>query len=245
MAGRSRSSARTFTAGGRSPASPDSLPMNDVVHAPKRQQELFFAALNCPVRRRAGSSRPPLRGRSGLAPLAGGGTSPPDHPPARARPGNHARGYGFEGSEHTPSSEAEALAQALKPEEAGDRIGPYRLIEPLGEGGFGVVWWPNRSSRCGARCAQDHPPGHEQPRGHRPLRAGAQALAVMDHPGIARSSTRARRPSADRTLRWSWCAGCRSRSSATSIPSPAPAPGDVQASVLRRASRAPEGHHPP
>ena len=27
----------------------------------------------------------------------------------------------------------------LKPEEAGDRIGPYKLLQQIGEGGFGVV----------------------------------------------------------------------------------------------------------
>src|SRR4051812_9091738 len=28
----------------------------------------------------------------------------------------------------------------LKPDEVGERIGPYKLLEQIGEGGFGTVW---------------------------------------------------------------------------------------------------------
>src|SRR4029434_5128230 len=38
------------------------------------------------------------------------------------------------------SLEIESELARLKPEEAGDRIGPYKLREQIGEGGFGVVW---------------------------------------------------------------------------------------------------------
>src|SRR4030095_11712845 len=38
------------------------------------------------------------------------------------------------------SPEIEAELARLKPEEAGERIGPYKLREQIGEGGFGVVW---------------------------------------------------------------------------------------------------------
>jgi eukaryotic-like serine/threonine-protein kinase len=38
------------------------------------------------------------------------------------------------------SPEIEAELARLKPEEVGERIGPYKLREQIGEGGFGVVW---------------------------------------------------------------------------------------------------------
>ena len=39
-----------------------------------------------------------------------------------------------------PSPEVEAELARLKPEEGGEMIGPYKLREQIGEGGFGVVW---------------------------------------------------------------------------------------------------------
>jgi anti-sigma factor RsiW len=36
--------------------------------------------------------------------------------------------------------EVEALLARLKPEESGERIGPYKLLQQIGEGGFGTVW---------------------------------------------------------------------------------------------------------
>src|SRR5215203_1045353 len=38
------------------------------------------------------------------------------------------------------SPQLEAEFAKLKPEEAGDQIGPYKLREQIGEGGFGTVW---------------------------------------------------------------------------------------------------------
>lgn len=75
----------------------------------------------------------------------------------------------------------------LKPEEAGDYIGPYRLVEQLGEGGFGVVWKAQQERPVKRVVAlkvikigmdtKDVMARFEQER---------QALAVMDHSNIAK-----------------------------------------------------------
>jgi serine/threonine protein kinase len=44
------------------------------------------------------------------------------------------------GKERVGVAEVKAEMARLKPEEAGERIGHYRLLEQIGEGGFGVVW---------------------------------------------------------------------------------------------------------
>ncbi len=83
--------------------------------------------------------------------------------------------------------ELEKQFAALKPEEAGDRIGNYKLIEQIGEGGFGLVWLAEQQFPMKRRVAlkiikigmdtRDVIARFEQER---------QALAVMDHDNIAR-----------------------------------------------------------
>jgi serine/threonine protein kinase/tetratricopeptide (TPR) repeat protein len=83
--------------------------------------------------------------------------------------------------------EIEAELARLKPEEAGDRIGPYKLREQIGEGGFGVVWVAEQQAPVRRTVAlkiikmgmdtREVVARFEQER---------QALALMDHPNIAR-----------------------------------------------------------
>ena len=46
----------------------------------------------------------------------------------------------------------EQLAR-LKPAEAGDRIGPYKLLQQIGEGGFGTVWMADQEKPIRRRVA--------------------------------------------------------------------------------------------
>ena len=88
-------------------------------------------------------------------------------------------------AERTVSIESEL--QRLKPEEAGERIENYKLLERLGEGGFGVVWVAEQEKPMRRRVAlkiiklgmdtREVIARFEQER---------QALAMMDHPNIAK-----------------------------------------------------------
>ena len=85
------------------------------------------------------------------------------------------------------SPDTRADFAGMKTEAAGECIGPYRLIEQIGEGGFGVVWL----------AEQDRPVKRQV--ALKIIRLGMdteeviarfgqerQALAVMDHPNIAK-----------------------------------------------------------
>jgi serine/threonine protein kinase len=85
------------------------------------------------------------------------------------------------------SPETEAELARLKPEEAGEWIGPYKLMEQIGQGGFGTVWVADQEKPVRRRVAlkiiklgmdtRDVIARFEQER---------QALAMMDHPHIAK-----------------------------------------------------------
>ncbi|MBX7209562.1 MAG: protein kinase [Verrucomicrobiaceae bacterium] len=72
-------------------------------------------------------------------------------------------------------------------EKSGDRIGPYKLLQEIGQGGFGTVWMADQEQPVRRRVAlkiiklgmdtKEVVARFEQER---------QALAMMDHPNIAR-----------------------------------------------------------
>jgi serine/threonine protein kinase/WD40 repeat protein len=69
----------------------------------------------------------------------------------------------------------------------GDRIGPYRLMEQIGEGGFGLVFVAEQSEPVRRKVAlKVLKPGMDTRDIVARFEAERQALALMDHPNIAR-----------------------------------------------------------
>lgn len=72
-------------------------------------------------------------------------------------------------------------------EHAGQNIGPYRLLSPIGEGGFGTVWLAEQTAPVRRRVAvKVIKAGMDTRQVLARFEAERQALARMDHPGIAR-----------------------------------------------------------
>jgi serine/threonine protein kinase len=69
----------------------------------------------------------------------------------------------------------------------GDRVGPYTLVEMIGEGGFGTVWLAERREPMVQRVAlKIIKPGMDSRAVVARFEQERQTLAVMDHPGVAR-----------------------------------------------------------
>jgi serine/threonine protein kinase len=72
-------------------------------------------------------------------------------------------------------------------ERPGDRIGPYKLLEVIGEGGFGVVWLAERREPMVQRVAlKIIKPGMDSRAVIARFEQERQALAMMDHPNVAK-----------------------------------------------------------
>ena len=81
-----------------------------------------------------------------------------------------------------------ALAKGQAPSlPAGGRIGPYKLVSRIGEGGFGEVWVGERREPFAQRVALKLiKPGMDSKSVIARFEQERQALAVMNHPGIAK-----------------------------------------------------------
>ena len=85
------------------------------------------------------------------------------------------------------SLEMEAEFARLKPEEAGERIGHYKLLQQIGEGGFGVVWMAEQEQPVRRRVAlKIIKLGMDTKEVIARFEQERQALAMMDHPNIAK-----------------------------------------------------------
>ena len=91
---------------------------------------------------------------------------------------------------HLDSPLLQATAEPANPhllDREGDRIGPYRLRERLGEGGMGVVWAAEQKQPLRRKVAlKVIKPGMDSSQVIARFEAEREALAMMDHPNIAR-----------------------------------------------------------
>jgi serine/threonine protein kinase/tetratricopeptide (TPR) repeat protein len=90
------------------------------------------------------------------------------------------------GNEPHPSPAATVIGERL-PEQVGIVIGPYRLLQKLGEGGMGTVWVAEQSEPVKRRVALKLIKiGMDTTHVLRRFEAERQALALMDHQNIAK-----------------------------------------------------------
>src|SRR3990172_11660089 len=88
-------------------------------------------------------------------------------------------------------SPAPELGPTVRPpltETLGTVIGPYKLLEQIGEGGFGIVYMADQQAPVRRRGAlKIIKPGMDTKQGLGGFKAELQALSLMDHPNIARA----------------------------------------------------------
>jgi serine/threonine protein kinase len=78
------------------------------------------------------------------------------------------------------------FGQAVSEENPGSVIGPYKLLEPIGEGGMGVVYLAEQTKPVRRKVAlKVIKPGMDTKQVIARFEAERQALALMDHPNIA------------------------------------------------------------
>jgi eukaryotic-like serine/threonine-protein kinase len=96
------------------------------------------------------------------------------------------------------------------------QIGPYHIIELLGQGGMGAVYLAEQTQPFRRRVAvKVIKPGMDSEQVIARFETERQALALMNHPNVARVLDAAPPPTGGRTSSWSTSPAFRSRSTAT------------------------------
>jgi len=94
---------------------------------------------------------------------------------------------GFIAEERPPESSATLLDESTFTEGCGSQVGRYKLLEKLGEGGFGSVWAAQQKEPVRRRVAlKIIKLGMDTQQVVARFEAERQALALMDHPNIAK-----------------------------------------------------------
>jgi serine/threonine protein kinase/tetratricopeptide (TPR) repeat protein len=93
----------------------------------------------------------------------------------------------FRSAAGVPAAQASRAAEGDAGTQPGDRIGRYKLLEKIGEGGCGVVYMAEQEEPVRRRVAlKIIKPGMDSREVIARFEAERQALALMDHPNIAR-----------------------------------------------------------
>src|SRR5687767_19080 len=138
-----------------------------------RAEELFHSALDRPPAERDAFLVGACRGDSSLI------------LEARALLAAHERAGDF--LEPELNTELGAEMERLKPETAGERVGPYKLLQQIGQGGFGTVWMAEQEHPVRRRVAlKIIKLGMDTKEVIARFEQERQALAMLDHPGIAK-----------------------------------------------------------
>ena len=86
-----------------------------------------------------------------------------------------------------PLGKARGMSEGRSSEQPGEFIGPYKLLQVIGEGGFGIVWLAERREPMVQRVAlKIIKPGMDSKAVIARFEQERQALAVMDHPNVAK-----------------------------------------------------------
>ena len=90
-------------------------------------------------------------------------------------------------SEQPPKVLSSTVLGATPREQVGSVIGPYKLLQQIGEGGFGVVYMAEQEKPVRRVVAlKIIKPGMDTSQVIARFESERQALALMDHPNVAR-----------------------------------------------------------
>ncbi len=97
------------------------------------------------------------------------------------------RSHEVAGSFLEPATTGSPAADSSREDAPGSRIGPYKLLQQIGEGGMGTVWMAEQQEPVQRKVALKLvKAGLDSRQVLARFEAERQALALMDHPHIAR-----------------------------------------------------------